>query len=495
MKRIVIFALALAALLIAGGLLLRHHDPSTPFDTNREAWQAYQEGHRLRHSYRFNEAEEALQRAIALDPDLAPAHAALADIYMLFLGHPEHSKVHLALADSLAEKIGDKKQRILLQLGLSRLSESRFHAQRDSLLDLARVLAPREIDVLFSKALQAEQEMDYDRAEDIWQEILTINPNYAEAYNRLGYLHLHQGRHAEAEASMRRYAFVAPDLANPHDSLGEVLLTVGRYEEAEREFLRALDKQEDFYFSQLNLARLYLARGQIQKTVDLIEVLLALFSGTALEQSFEHSVAYLFFNHRLSDLFATYATRFLSHVTDPGVKAVTEIDLLLCRPDAMAALARLDSLQADHDFASRLSKESMSSQRYRTQLLRQRAQAAEQLGLHEAATELLKQILEHLQPVPPHITIPVRVHLAYNLIPLGRFDEARVQIRQVLEINPRLAEGLLVAAGIETAAGRHDDALRLLDTLEQTLRLSDEDFPALLDARRLREELDELDHI
>ncbi len=494
MKRVIVPALVVALLLTGAGIFLRHHDPSAAYTANRDAWLAYQEGDRLLQAFRHADAESLLLRAVGLDPDFAPAHVALSELFDR-RGHVDRARKHLALADSLAAALGDRRGRVLLQLRLAGQRDSRYHAHHDSLLELGRELAPRDIDVLISEAHRASLGEDLARAEEIWRSILEINPNYANAYNYLGYLYLGQGRYTEAETAMRRYAYIAPELANPHDSLGEVLLTIGRYEEAETEFLTALRKQQDFYYSMINLSYLYLARGQVQRALELSEVLLQTFAGTALEHQYVRTLINWLFIHGLHELLPAYAERFLTAESDPRKRAFVELQLQLSRGNAAAAAALVDSLHADYRAAPWHPHEPPIAAQVELGLLRYRAVVVQKLGLHQAAIDLLQEAMERGKHLPPHGRLLDQIYLAYNLAALGRLDEARVQIRQVLSINPRQAEALLIAAGIEAASEREEEALRLLDALQQALREADDDFPPLRDARRLREQIDHPDHI
>ena len=114
---------------------------------------------------------------------------------------------------------------------------------------------------------------------------------------------------------------------------------------------------------------------------------------------------------------------------------------------------------------------------------------AESVGDHASASQLFRQVLEYTSSLPPHSRQFDHTHLAWNLAPLGGFDEARRAIRQVLSVNPRAPMGLLVAAAVEAAAGEAGEAHRLLDTLDRAMELADSDFPAAVAARKLREQL------
>ena len=100
------------------------------------------------------------------------------------------------------------------------------------------------------------------------QKAISLEPNFAFAYNTLGYYWLGQGDYAKAEDYLRRYRFLAPDQANPYDSLGEFYLSVGRYEEAEENLKKALEVKSDFYPALAHLGTLEVAKGNLVAAAD-----------------------------------------------------------------------------------------------------------------------------------------------------------------------------------------------------------------------------------
>jgi len=479
MKRTVpLIALLAAAVLVATGLLLNGNDQASLFTTNTEAWKAYREGDRLLQSYRYADAEARLNESVALDPDLAIAHVALAELYQR-TGKRDAAKARLALADSLAAAFDDPRGRVLLQVRLSISPESRFHADADSLLAAARKSMGDELIVLIAEAVRAAEAGDAERAEAIWQRVLTINPSDASAYNFLGYLYLAQGRYDEAEAAMRRYAFVAPDLANPHDSLGDVLVARGRYEEAEAEYWTALDKQPDFFYSLVNIGHVYLRRGEVDRANAIFDRVRAELTGTSLVQ--DVTVRYLraLFTQRLTDDLSRYGAEYLRGYPDSPYTPYVRLWKHLRLEEAQPALAILDSLQAARRDADWYARNAVRRRHSDAEQLRYRGQVAELLGDHAAAASAIRQSLELLPDRPPHEALHDRLNLAWNLIPLGAFDDARQQISAVLSVNPRYAEAVLAGATVAAA----------ITTLEKLLEQADPDLPLLQDARALREQL------
>jgi tetratricopeptide (TPR) repeat protein len=294
---------------------------------------------------------------------------------------------------------------------------------------------------------------------------------------------------------MRRYAFVAPDQANPHDSLGEVLMTVGRYEEAEVEFRTALAKDPLFFYSQKNIGWIYLLRGQVDRSLELIDQVRGELAGSMFSESLAVETVVRLFEHGLSTELDLQARRFLAEYPESKERSSVRIRWLLGTGQTAAAMAVLDSVITDYQQSKWWGENVKSTARVQTSETRLRALAAENLGIHDEAAELFREVLSRLQDAPPHYKIFDRIHLAYNLIPLRAYDEARVQVAEALRVNPRIAEGVLVAASIEAAAGEVTEARRLLDSVERILERADPDYPTLLEARRLREQLPDPDRI
>jgi tetratricopeptide (TPR) repeat protein len=116
-------------------------------------------------------------------------------------------------------------------------------------------------DLLASTGRQQEALKEYDH-------LITVNPNYAIAYNTLGYYWASRGDAAKAEDYLKRYRFLAPNDANPYDSLGELWAHTGRYDEAEEMLKKALAIKSDFFASYGHLGTVEAGRGNYAKAAE-----------------------------------------------------------------------------------------------------------------------------------------------------------------------------------------------------------------------------------
>ncbi|MBM4129841.1 tetratricopeptide repeat protein, partial [bacterium] len=359
-----IIALAAAAALIGIGFVATGSRGEARLSRNPEAAALCEEGTADLHALRLRAAVEKLGRSLELDPALAEASISRTMAYAR-LGERQNLKREMARADSLTGLLKDDRRRLLAQLRLGAFPSSRFVSMFDSVYGVLEVQAPDNIYVLEAGAGRVALKQDDEATARAWQRILERDPNYANGYNMLGYHELKRGNFDLAIEYMQKYAFLAPELANPHDSLGDVYMVLGRYEEAEAEYHAAVKLQPDFYWSIINLGRVYLARGQMRRGVEILDALRTQVAGSQLEIDVDRAIINSF---RRSDLDAELdaaTARFIARYpdekstpvrrairlarlgrTDEG-RAVMDSSLALIRADS--AYARFDAVRRDTD--------------------------------------------------------------------------------------------------------------------------------------------------
>src|ERR1700728_3859775 len=69
-------------------------------------------------------------------------------------------------------------------------------------------------------------------AEQLYRQILMVDPRHPDSLHTLGGIAAQTGRHDLAEDLMRQAIAIAPDIALYHASLGDVLQASGRSEDA-----------------------------------------------------------------------------------------------------------------------------------------------------------------------------------------------------------------------------------------------------------------------
>lgn len=202
------------------------------------------------------EAREHYQAALELDPGFAAARLGL-------LRTTEWKPDQLAGLAAELEAIDRSgltdRERFLVEHMLADARRDEREGQR--LVAEFRAAHP---DDPYGLELEAEHHWRNRRlaeAEEVYERLLALDPNWVTAQNRLGYVAMAQGRFALAEDRFRTYRYVAPDQANPHDSLGELLVLTGRWDEARQELEQALRIRPDFCASYFNLLEIALYTG------------------------------------------------------------------------------------------------------------------------------------------------------------------------------------------------------------------------------------------
>ncbi len=482
--------LPLIFLLLVGGALVHFLDPAPAYTTSSpEAFALYEQGEQALNSLQYRKAEHLLQEALAIDPGFAMAQAALAELYRIN-STPESHREAVARAESLAALLTDQEERLLVLLRASRGTDVAT-CDADSILKLLEKRRPKHPLVRETKAAREQYWGDPAVAKEIWLELLREDPNYSRAYNWLGYLAASQGEYEQALGHLQKYAFLSPEIANPHDSLGEILIYLGRYDEAERELHQALQMQPDFFASLLKLAQIYLEQGKLAKGIDLLEQTRSQIAGTHLEEFVDRLLISTYYDHHLIDRCLEVCSRFATR--HPASKISPFYRALL-----LAGRGRFDEARAINDsalavFQTQADKKGIKKADLTMTRIRHSFEAifAEMLQQYDIAANEWETTLAASEDLPPHHLFGWRTRLGENLLKVGRFEEARIQAKKVLDTNPNLIRPLLIATEAACAMGMFTQAQESLDRLESILASADPDLPDVARADSLRALLDQ----
>jgi len=218
---------------------------------------------------RLDEAMVAWRQALAIQPDMAEAHANLSRALKL-AGRTEEAaaacRKAIALQPDLAEapaNLGEvlfEEAAHLEQLGClteAEAAQRRLHALfprlPGPLLNLGRLLA---------------RQGRLDEAIAAWRNALAIQPDMAEAHANLGGALKLTGRLEEAAEACRKAVALKADLAEAHSNLGEVLRELGRLAEAADACRRAIAIRPDYAEAHVNLGAVLSAQGRLDEAAD-----------------------------------------------------------------------------------------------------------------------------------------------------------------------------------------------------------------------------------
>jgi Tfp pilus assembly protein PilF len=90
-----------------------------------------------------------------------------------------------------------------------------------------------------------------------FRKAIELNPEYAEATQRLGEMFFHKKQYDSSEVYYRKAIALTPGMATYHNNFGRMLFSIGRYAEAETEFKEAIRLNPYYSTAHNNLAGCY----------------------------------------------------------------------------------------------------------------------------------------------------------------------------------------------------------------------------------------------
>lgn len=171
-------------------------------------------------------AREAARRAVTLDPSLAEAHAALADVKLYYEWDWDGAEREFRRANELNPSLAMNRYHYAWYLALmGRLDEAIAEHREAKRLDPLTPMHTAWLGELYTWDGRPEQGIEEARA------ALDLNPRFPPAYTVLGNAYLAMGRYDDAIRTLRRQAELAPVTRG---NLGRALAVAGREEEARR---------------------------------------------------------------------------------------------------------------------------------------------------------------------------------------------------------------------------------------------------------------------
>jgi tetratricopeptide (TPR) repeat protein len=251
-------------------------------------------GTTLQEAGRLDEAVDAFQHALALEPDYAPAHNSLGSV-LRQQGHHDEAIAQLEAALRLQPAFDDAR----FNLGNARADRgdwagaiAEYEAlvrRRPDAVDVqsnlgialasanrageavehfraAATLAPQDAKAHYNLGHALLMRGDSNEAVEHLARALQIDPGDATAHDELGSAYLARQDFANAEREFRESVRLTPQAADVHNNLGIALASVGRFDEATREFEIALRIDSRFDQARVNLRAAQNARPNVNRT-------------------------------------------------------------------------------------------------------------------------------------------------------------------------------------------------------------------------------------
>lgn len=111
-----------------------------------------------------------------------------------------------------------------------------------------------DLETMYQLGRKYQDEAQFAEAITTYENILAIDPNYAEAHNGLGVIYSIQGRFEPALQHLQKAVALAPLASHLRNNLGYTYLLLGREPEAISEFEQALRLDPENEKARANLA-------------------------------------------------------------------------------------------------------------------------------------------------------------------------------------------------------------------------------------------------
>jgi TonB family protein len=125
---------------------------------------------------------------------------------------------------------------------------------------------------LVRAADQAAKNRDYSMCAQMLEQVVSIDPNYKNGWNYLGWTYNALGQYAKAEAALRKAIVVNPNDPQAYNNLGQALAYQKRYDEAIPQYQKQLEVRPKDPWAHANLGRVYLLTNQYQKAINDLEL-------------------------------------------------------------------------------------------------------------------------------------------------------------------------------------------------------------------------------
>lgn len=227
-----------------------------PLTTASEAAAHYYETGMVHfENHRWNFALRDWREAVQLDPKFALAYT-----WICFTTtDPAEESDARAKAKAAMSAVTPPEQ--LMVKWITGAHENNYVESIQAMNDLLAAY-PRDKRLNFLAGYWLYRQDEYEHSKKPTLQALADDPNYATAYNQLGYLYSRTGEYAKAVEALGKYVQLLPNEPNPHDSYAEVLRLSGRFDEALEHYRMALKIDPTFYISQKELGETYSLMGQ-----------------------------------------------------------------------------------------------------------------------------------------------------------------------------------------------------------------------------------------
>jgi tetratricopeptide (TPR) repeat protein len=346
-------------------------------------------------------------------------------------------------------------------------------------------LDPKQYDLLIQIGDLYRSKGELDEAQKYYQQYLDQFPNSLKAYTEIGDMKRLNGDYEEAKSNYNKALLIEPDDLSILLSLAKIESELGNFHEALTQYNEALElckTPEDSVDVYTNLENYFQVRGQVQKSIEYLEIKLAKLERFApplmvLDQKIESIGKYI--KAGKSEIAYQIVQETEAQMAPPLDKLIPimYLDIYLELGEIENAEEALTGMEEAIQF---LQMEIMRSAYFEAQ-----GKIHELKEKHELAIE---SYMKQLELDPTSSDIHVQIGRCYRNI--KDFNKAEESIQKTLRIHPFGPKTNYEMALVYAETGKTDKALEHLKIAQGIWEEADSDYkPALL----VREKLSELE--
>jgi tetratricopeptide (TPR) repeat protein len=242
--------------------------PVSEFTTaSMEAYNDFLKGRELYEKNYFEDARQALQRSVDLDPQFAVAHLYLAHVYgglrYVTLQEETYKK-----AEALSAK-ATEKERLYIEAAYANAVE-KDPEKRFRILQELTAKYPREKRPHLSLAGYYRSKRAFSEAIGELNKALELDPGYALALETFAYIYMDMREMDKAAEYLKKYSAVNPADAEPYAAMGDLFFQAGRLDEAIASYREALKIKPDYGAGEY-IAYVQAVKGEYQEALRSID--------------------------------------------------------------------------------------------------------------------------------------------------------------------------------------------------------------------------------
>lgn len=154
---------------------------------------------------------------------------------------PSPSELRGKPSEAEQEKLDKKQSRQAIFRQAIQLYQTGNYAASEAIFRQLVENQPKEAKYYFYLGNSLFYQRKIEEATQVYQEAISLNPQYGLAYNALGFLHASQGQWDEAIGQYQKALEINPDYAEALKNLGESLWKKGNTAEATNTWKKALE--------------------------------------------------------------------------------------------------------------------------------------------------------------------------------------------------------------------------------------------------------------